>query len=106
MAADNKPSPEAIKAQIERIFQSSEFRATDKQRRFLSFVVDETLEDRSSELKGYTIAVDVYERTEKFDPQADPIVRLEAGRLRRALENYYQKAGRNYPNTACKYGEN
>jgi len=46
MAADNKPSPEAIKAQIERIFQSSEFRATDKQRRFLSFVVDETLEDR------------------------------------------------------------
>jgi len=97
MAADNKPSPEAIKAQIERIFQSSEFRATDKQRRFLSFVVDETLEDRSSELKGYTIAVDVYERTEKFDPQADPIVRLEAGRLRRALENYYQKAGRNDP---------
>lgn len=97
MTADNKPSPEAIKAQLEKILQSAEFRATDKQRKFLSFVVDKTLEGRSSELKGYTIAVDVYERTEKFDPQMDPIVRLEAGRLRRALEHYYVKAGRNDP---------
>jgi len=63
----------------------------------LSFVVGETLEDRASRLKGYTIAVDVYGRTENFDPQADPIVRLEASRLRRALEHYYLKAGRNDP---------
>jgi adenylate cyclase len=97
MAVDNKPSLEAIKAQLERILQSAEFRATDNQRQFLSFVVDETLEGRSSEIKGYTIAVGVYGRTEKFDPQADPIVRLEAGRLRLALENYYQETGRNDP---------
>jgi len=97
MSDDKKPTPEAIKMQLERILKSAEFRATDKQRKFLSFVVDESLEDRASQLKGYTIAVDVYERTEKFDPQADPIVRLEAGRLRRALENYYLKAGKNDP---------
>ena len=97
MAADNKPTPQAIKQQLKRILKSAEFRATDKQRKFLSFVVDETLEDRASQLKGYTIAVDVYERTEKFDSQVDPIVRLEAGRLRRALEHYYLKAGRNDP---------
>ena len=97
MAADNKPTPQAIREQLKRILGSAEFKATDKQRKFLSFIVDETLEDRASRLKGYTIAVDVYERTENFDPQVDPIVRLEAGRLRRALEHYYLKAGRNDP---------
>jgi adenylate cyclase len=82
---------------LERILDSAEFRASDKQRRFLSFVVDETLENRASQLKGYTIAVTVYGRTEKFDPQVDPIVRVEAGRLRRALEHYYLTAGKNDP---------
>ena len=97
MAADNKPTPEAIHAQLKRILDSGDFRASDKQRKFLSFVVDETLEDRASQLKGYTIAVAVYGRTEKFDPQVDPIVRVEAGRLRRALEHFYLTAGEKDP---------
>ena len=97
MADDNKPTPETIRVQLERILQSAEFRASDKQRKFLSFVVDETLEDRASQLKGYTIALAVYGRTERFDPQVDPIVRVEAGRLRRALEHYYLTAGKNDP---------
>jgi adenylate cyclase len=97
MAADNKPSSEAVRAQLERILDSAEFRASDKQRKFLSFVVDETLAGRASQLKGYTIAVAVYGRSETFDPQVDPIVRVEAGRLRRALERYYLTAGKNEP---------
>jgi adenylate cyclase len=97
MAADNKPTPEAIRAQLERILQNADFRASDKQRKFLSFVVDETLEGRASQIKGYTIAVAVYGRPEGFDPQVDPIVRVEAGRLRRALERYYLTAGKNDP---------
>ena len=97
MAADNKPRPEAIRDQLKRILASDEFRASDKQRAFLSFVVDETLADRSSQLKGYTIALSVYGRPEGFDPQADPIVRVEAGRLRRALGHYYLTAGKNDP---------
>ncbi len=97
MAADNKPTPEAIRDQLERILQSAEFRASDKQRKFLSFVVDETLAGRASQLKGYTVAVAVYGRAERFDPQVDPIVRVEAGRLRRALERYYLTAGKNDP---------
>jgi len=59
----------------------------------LSFVVDETLADRALQLKGYTIALSVYGRKEGFDPQVDPIVRVEAGRLRRALEHYYLTDG-------------
>jgi len=97
MTAENNPTPEAIHSQLERILQSAEFRASDKQRKFLSFVVDETLADRSSQLKGYTIAVSVYGRPEGFDPQVDPIVRVEAGRLRRALDHYYLTAGKNDP---------
>ena len=95
METNNKPTPDAIRTHLERILQSSEFKATDNQRKFLSFVVDETLEGRTSQLKGYTIAVDVYGRSEKFDPQMDPIVRLEAGRLRRALEHFYLTGGKN-----------
>ena len=97
MATENNPTPAAIRDQLKRILQSAEFRASDKQRRFLSFVVDETLADRGSQLKGYTIAVAVYGRPESFDPQVDPIVRVEAGRLRRALERYYLTAGNNDP---------
>ena len=97
MAADNKPTPEAIHTQLERILQSAEFKASDKQRKFLSFVVDETLKDRASQLKGFTIAVSVYGRTQRFDSQVDPIVRVEAGRLRRALDHYYLTAGRDDP---------
>ena len=97
MAAANKPNPEAIRAQLERILHSTEFRGSDKQRKFLSFVVEETLAGRALQLKGYTIAVVVYGRKENFDPQVDPIVRVEAGRLRRALEHYYLTAGENDP---------
>ncbi len=97
MASNDKTTPRAVRKQLERILGSPEFKATDKQKEFLSFVVGETLEDRASRLKGYTIAVDVYGRTENFDPQVDPVVRLEAGRLRRALDHYYLKAGRNDP---------
>ena len=97
MATDNKLTPEAIRAQLERILQNAEFRASDKQRKFLSFVVNETLAGRASQLKGYTVAVAVYERAETFDPQIDPIVRVEAGRLRRNLAHYYLTAGKNDP---------
>ena len=97
MGANTELIPAAIRSQLDRILQSSQFRGSDKQREFLSFVVNETLADRASQLKGYTIAVAVYGRKEGFDPQVDPIVRVEAGRLRRALEHYYLTAGENDP---------
>jgi len=97
MVTETRPLPAAIRNQLDRILQSSKFRGSDKQRTFLRFVVDETLADRASQLKGYTIAVAVYGRKEDFDPQVDPIVRVEAGRLRRALEHYYLTAGKDDP---------
>ena len=97
MSTDRQPTPKAVNAQLERILNSGVFKASEKQRRFLTFIVDETLEKRSSQLKGYTIAVHVYGRSDNFDPQVDPIVRVEAGRLRRALEHYYLTEGKDDP---------
>src|SRR4051794_3798290 len=55
------------------------------------------LAGHADRLKGYTIATAVFERDEHFDGQADPVVRIEAGRLRRALERYYLVAGQADP---------
>lgn len=62
-------------------------------RGFLRYLVEQTLAGRADRLKGYTIATAVFERDGSFDAQADPVVRTEAGRLRRALERYYLVAG-------------
>jgi TolB-like protein len=56
--------------------------------------VQETLAGRGDRLKGYSIAVQVFERPADFDAQTDPLVRVEAGRLRRRLAEYYQSQGR------------
>ncbi|MFT5730375.1 MAG: hypothetical protein ACI8PB_004555 [Desulforhopalus sp.] len=80
---------ETVRGQVARIIQSSRFNCSEKQKRFLQFIVDETFGGRTTQLKAYTVAIAVYDRPSTFDPQSDPIVRVEAGRLRRALKNYY-----------------
>lgn len=66
-------------------------------RDFLTFVVEEALAGRADQLKGYTIATKVFGRSSDFDAAQDPIVRIQAGRLRRALERYYLVAGGHDP---------
>jgi adenylate cyclase len=89
-----RPSPAAIRTQLKRILASPEFKATDRIRDFLRFVVEETLAGRPDQLKGYTIAVEVFGRGEDFDGILDSVVRSQARKLRRALELYYLAAGR------------
>jgi TolB-like protein len=72
----------------------TEFDASARNRRFLAYVVGETLQGRASRIKAYTIALAVFERGEEFDPLTDPIVRIEASRLRRAIEHYYLTGGK------------
>jgi TolB-like protein len=83
----------AIREQLDRILTHREFHATDKMRDFLRFVVEEKLAGRASRLKGYTIATRVFARGDDFDAAQDPVVRIQAGRLRRALERYYLVGG-------------
>lgn len=91
------PAPGEVLAQLERILGSAAFQMPARARRFLEFVVNETLEGRRDYLKAFTIAQEVFGRDTSFDSQNDPCVRIEAGRLRRELERYYLLAGANDP---------
>ena len=88
---------ESCRLQLHKILDSADFEATARERRFLSYVVDETLAGRADRIKAYSIAVEVFGRDASFDPQNDPIVRIEAGHLRRSLERYYLLGGQNDP---------
>ncbi|HEX6546448.1 MAG TPA: hypothetical protein VF023_09085 [Bryobacteraceae bacterium] len=86
--------PEAIKVQLARILKSDGFVRAQRMRRFLDFIVEETLAGRSSQLCEYSIGVSVFGRGESFEPGLDPIVRNDARRLRQKLLEYYQQARR------------
>ena len=64
---------------------------------FLEYIVNETLAGRGDRLKGYNIAVEVFDRPETFDPVVDPLVRIEAARLREKLREYYDTDGQADP---------
>ncbi|MDP3407092.1 hypothetical protein [Bosea sp. (in: a-proteobacteria)] len=82
-----------IRAALARVLASDAFRAAPQLSAFLAFIVERAVAGRAAELKGYTIAVEAFGRSADFDPQSDPIVRVEAGRLRRALAQYYAGEG-------------
>ncbi|MBI2994273.1 MAG: tetratricopeptide repeat protein [Gammaproteobacteria bacterium] len=86
-------SAAAIRAQVERIMESEVFRQSERQRRFLRYIIDQSLNGNTGRLKGYTIGIDVFDRGENFDPTLDSIVRVEAGRLRSKLRDYYKDFG-------------
>ena len=82
------PTEADIREQFDRIRMSPEFQAPGRGRSFLAYVIEETLAGRGSQLKAYSIAIEVFGRDSSFDAQSDPVVRIEAGRIRRALERY------------------
>ena len=90
-------SPGASRDALQRVLASPDFDATERIRRFLTYVVEETLNGRPERIKAYSIATSVFGRDENFDPQIDSIVRIVAGRMRRSLEHYYLTSGRNDP---------
>ena len=89
--------PDRIRAALDRVLVSADFDASERNRSFLRHVVEETLAGRAERIKAYNIATSVFGRDDRFDPQLDSIVRIEAGRLRRSLERYYLTSGRDDP---------
>ena len=69
------------------------FKFSTRQFNFLKYLVDHTLNNNQDRLKGYTVAVEVFERPSNFDPSVDSIVRVEAGKLRAKLREYYELYG-------------
>src|SRR5580765_3636982 len=84
----------AIQEQLDRILSSPTFQQGDKLKRFLKFMVTEALAGHRHELKEYVIGVQVFGKEEAFDPRTDPIVRVQARRLRAKLVRYYREEGR------------
>lgn len=89
--------PTVVRGQLARILTSADFNAPQRIRSFLTFVIEEALAGRGDRIKAFSIATHVFGRAEDFDALNDPVVRIEAGRLRRALEHYYLLSGRDDP---------
>jgi TolB-like protein/tetratricopeptide (TPR) repeat protein len=88
-----KDPDEKIVAQLDRILSSKAFRQADRLKRFLSFTVKETMAGRGEQLKEFVIGVEVFGKGPSFDPRNDPIVRVQARRLRAQLARYYHEEG-------------
>ena len=86
-----------IKSELDRILRSRAFIQSHRIRRFLQFVVEESLLGQPHRLKEYLIGLEVFDRREAFDPRVDSIVRVEARRLRNKLEEYYRTEGHEDP---------
>ena len=86
-----------LREQLSRITNSRTFGGSNRHQRFLNYVVHGAIHGETAKLKGYALGLDVFDRSVDFDPQTDPIVRIEAGRLRRSLERYYLTEGKNDP---------
>ena len=83
----------AVRAHLDRVLRSPHFDGSTRSREFLRYVVEEVLCGRAAYLKQAAIAVEVFGRKPDFDAVIDPIVRVQAGRLRRSLERYYLLSG-------------
>ena len=83
----------AIREQLVRILNSGPFHQSQRRQRFLEYLVNETLAGRGERLKAYSVALEVFGRPESFDPVTDPLVRIEAARLREKLREYYGTDG-------------
>jgi TolB-like protein len=95
--AQSPPAAEDVRAQLDILLASPDLDAPARARRFLRYVVEETLAGRGDRIKAYAIGTEVFERSSDFDAQSDLVVRIEAGRLRRALERYYLSDGLSDP---------
>ncbi|MDP3718051.1 MAG: hypothetical protein Q8T13_09845 [Acidobacteriota bacterium] len=88
-----QPDPDAVHEQLDRILASKGFVSAGRLSRLLRHIVERTLAGETDQLKEYSVGMEVFDRDDKYDPRIDSIVRVEAGRLRSRLEEYYGTDG-------------
>jgi hypothetical protein len=84
---------DAVRAHLAKILASGGFVKADRLCRFLRFTVEAKLNGEEGQIKEYVLGREVFDRNGSYDPRLDPIVRVEARRLRTKLEEYYSGAG-------------
>ena len=82
-----------IRSQLARVEAHPLFVRSARMRRFLEFTIEATLAGRAEQLKEYVLGIEVFGRAEAHDPRLDPIVRVEARRLRAKLRDFYESEG-------------
>ena len=82
---------------LARVLASDTFAEVFRLKKFLDYSVRETMEGRGDRLKGFVIACEVFEKDDPSDAQTTTVVRVEAGRLRRRLKDYYENEGKDDP---------
>ena len=95
--ADSPLGDAEIRAELDRILASGTFARSRRLSTLLEYLVSESLSGQGDKIKATTIAIEVFGRGVNFDQQNDPIVRVEAGRLRQRLADYYHESGRDDP---------
>jgi serine/threonine-protein kinase len=90
-------SAESVREQVRRILASPLFLNARRPSQFLRFIVESSLAGKDNRIKEYVIGVEVFDRPATYDPKDDPIVRIEAGRLRKKLVQYYSGPGAGDP---------
>lgn len=88
---------ELVRAACKHALNSTAFSQAERLRSFLSYVVENTLAGQGARISQYALAEDVFGRDETFDPAVDAIIRVEAGRLRSKLRDYYAQEGVDQP---------
>ena len=88
---------ELLRAEIERIVRSEEFRNSEVLRRLLLYLADRAVAGEADNLKEYIVAIEGLGKPSSYDPQHNSAVRIQVGRLRQKLAEYYRNEGKNDP---------
>lgn len=88
---ENSSEAEAVLQELQRIMASRHFRSAGRSRQFLQYVVQQKLEGHLDLLKERTIGAEIFQRSPDYATGDDPVVRVQAGEVRRRLEQYYQE---------------
>lgn len=94
---EQQPTQQEVRDALGRIVESAGFAGAGRLSSFLTYLVERTLNGESDRLKESVLGVEVFQRSTDYDPRTDPIVRVEARRLRSRLEEYYAGPGKNEP---------
>lgn len=87
------PPADQVRDALERILASEVFARSERARDLLHYLVEQDLAGNADRLKGFSIGVDVFHKDDRFDPATDTVVRVQAGRLRELLQQYYEGEG-------------
>src|SRR5690242_7198759 len=90
---DEGLAAQTIEGALARVLKSSAFARADRLRRLLEHLVRHTLNGEAGRLKETLLGMEVFDRGPEFDPRIDPIVRIDARRLRSRLQQYYADEG-------------